>query len=448
MLKKVRLKNFKLHEDTSIEASRITVFIGPNNSGKSSIFQALLALKQAARKFQTQSLTGLWSREETKAEQPYLYSQLDAPIIDLGDFENVARNPSRELMVGADVELPPEVSAADVVREAGSFSLSFDFWFRDDGLARHRGALACAYGRSQEWLWDREQREAARVGFPISEGESLILVPQATLDRPFQASVEFQPGPAPPGTSVKARELGETAGRLWARVLDSLRFVHQLRGFEEWGCPTTQFPAHERLDRLVLSDRVVALTNLLGANARLRRELSERLMTLVGIGIDFETASQRRVKVWATSVWGGKPVTLFVSEGSGANQLPFILVPIALAKPGETILLSEPEAHLHPKKQSELTAMLLEVSRKADLQFFIETHSEHVLHRLLHAVAKGELAHDDLTIYYFENIQGRAEVRKLVIDEKGGVEGGLPGFFDQSLDEQSEYLQALKEPKA
>jgi cytochrome c1 len=58
------------------------------------------------------------------------------------------------------------------------------------------------------------------------------------------------------------------------------------------------------------------------------------------------------------------------------------------------------------------------------------------------------LAQEDLTIYYFENKQGRAEARKLKIDDKGGVEGGLPGFFDQSLDELTEYLDALKQPKA
>ena len=48
MLKGIRLKNFKPHKDTSIEAAPITVFIGPNNSGKSSIFQEPLALRQAA----------------------------------------------------------------------------------------------------------------------------------------------------------------------------------------------------------------------------------------------------------------------------------------------------------------------------------------------------------------------------------------------------------------
>ncbi len=446
MLKNVRLKNFKLHEDTSIEASRITVFIGPNNSGKSSIFQALLALKQASAKGNNQSFTGVWSREETKADQPYLYSQIFGPIVDLGDFENVVRDPSRELEIGADVEFPPETLGG----ESGSSVLSFDFNFRDSLLARHRGSLACAYGRSQEWLWNVDQRGVSRVGFPISEGEKLILLPQGTLNNPFQASVESETGSIGLGASEKAREFGVAVQRLWPRFLESVHFVHQLRGFEEWGYPATAFPAHESLDRLVLSDRAVALTNLLAGNARLRTRISDLLKSLVGVGIEFETAPAHRLKVWATAAESGRPETLFVNEGSGANQLPFILVPLALAESGDTIILSEPEAHLHPRRQSDLMSMLLKIFKfaKAELQFFIETHSEHVLHRLLYAVAKGELANDDLTIYYFENKQGKAEARKLIIDEKGGVEGGLPGFFDQSLDELSEYLQALKEPKA
>jgi predicted ATPase len=150
------------------------------------------------------------------------------------------------------------------------------------------------------------------------------------------------------------------------------------------------------------------------------------------------------VKVFATSAGAGRAEMLFLNEGTGANQLPFILVPIALAQPKETILLSEPEAHLHPKAQCELMRMLLTVAKKEKIQFFIETHSEHVLHVLLHAVAKGELATDNLAVCYFKNENGKAQVTKLKIDERGGVEGGLPDFFDQSLGELSEYLDALR----
>ncbi len=448
MLKKIRLKNFKLHEDTSIEASRITVFIGPNNSGKSSVFQGMLALKQAVWRSESRSLTGNFSRAETKADQPFLYSQPDTIIVDLGEFENIARDPSGDLQIGAQIELRAAPSASDFVRQAGDFQLDFDIWFRDNQLVHHRGMLACAYGRSGPWDWNTESRSRTRVGFPVPGGASVTLEPGEALRQPFHARVEFPPGQVAPEESKKANELNEVLSRLWSLCTNSFHFVHQLRGFEEWGYPEAQFPRHENTERLVLSDRSVALTNLLSGDARLRREISERLLELLGIGIDFETASMHRVKVWATSPWGGKHLTLFVGEGSGANQLPFIFIPVALAKPRETILMSEPEAHLHPKAQSDLTAMLLDVSRKAELQFFIETHSEHVLHRLLHAVAKGELAHSDLAIYYFpEPKNGKADPRKLKIDEQGGVEGGLPGFFDQSLDELTEYIEALKQPK-
>jgi energy-coupling factor transporter ATP-binding protein EcfA2 len=82
VLKSIRLKNFKLREDTSIEAAPITVFIGPNNSGKSSIFQALLALRQGASRG-SDVLVEPANRQATSPDQPYLFP--GDGIIDLGE---------------------------------------------------------------------------------------------------------------------------------------------------------------------------------------------------------------------------------------------------------------------------------------------------------------------------------------------------------------------------
>jgi predicted ATPase len=135
---------------------------------------------------------------------------------------------------------------------------------------------------------------------------------------------------------------------------------------------------------------------------------------------------------------------LFSNEGTGASQLPFILLPIALCPFGETMMISEPEAHLHPCAQSELARLFIRISSSEKKQLLVETHSEHILNTLLHAVAKGDLEKEDLAIYYFEQQDGTASVRRLVIDGYGRVEGGLPGFFDQSLTELTEYLETLK----
>ena len=46
MLKEIKLKNFKLHRDTKLNFGKITLFIGPNNSGKSSAIHAMQLLKK------------------------------------------------------------------------------------------------------------------------------------------------------------------------------------------------------------------------------------------------------------------------------------------------------------------------------------------------------------------------------------------------------------------
>ena len=95
---------------------------------------------------------------------------------------------------------------------------------------------------------------------------------------------------------------------------------------------------------------------------------------------------------------------------------------------------------MHPKGQCELMRLLLSVAKKENIQFFFETHSEHVLHVILNAIGKGEWEPSQVAIYSFENVNGTAKVNRLEVDEQGGVKGGLPGFFDQSLDQ---YLSVV-----
>ncbi len=47
MLTYLAIKNFKAHANTELVPRRITLFIGPNNGGKSSVGQALMLLRQS-----------------------------------------------------------------------------------------------------------------------------------------------------------------------------------------------------------------------------------------------------------------------------------------------------------------------------------------------------------------------------------------------------------------
>lgn len=254
----------------------------------------------------------------------------------------------------------------------------------------------------------------------------------------------FLPNTAP-DRQAAITQFGNYFANAPRRLLDSLHPVFPLRGFEEWGYPVPQDrPAST--ERMILPDRAYALVSTLALDRRLREELSQRLEELIRIRVETELVPGKRVKLWTVPLGTNGRDTLFVNEGAGANQLPFILVPTALASPDDTILLSEPEAHLHPKAQSELTALLLTIAKKRNLQFFIETHSEHVLHTILNAVARGEWSRDEVALYYFQNINGKAEATKREINQFGQVDGGLPDFFEQSLAELTDYLKALSKP--
>jgi hypothetical protein len=425
MLKSVHLKNFKLHEDTRIDAAPITVFIGPNNTGKSSIFQILLCLRDAATR---------------RAGQ--LLGPGAGGVIDAGDFANVVRLGQKEIQVS----LSGIVDPADSSKRKPRTEVSYDLRVRDNALSYNHGMLANEYGRV-EWSWGQ--------GIQIPPPQELIVgvfrmrfTPTAGF-RLLDAAGSPQPLRAPwagqPEDSEEVQELYQYIANAPVFLLKSLHPIFPLRGFEQhgYGLPEKK---PEGLEFTNLNERAASIAGLLAYDRDLEESLSQRLAELVSIRIKVRLVEGRRATIWAEPTHAKPGDMLFVNEGTGANQLPFILIPVALTPRNETILLSEPEAHLHPKGQCELTRMLLTVAKKENIQFFIETHSEHVLHVILNAIAKHEWEPHQVAIYSFENVNGTAKATPLEVDEQGGVKGGLPGFFDQSLDELTEYLESLKKP--
>jgi predicted ATPase len=435
MLKSVRLKNFKLHEDTLIEAAPITVFIGPNNTGKSSIFQALLLLRQAASR--NDRLLCQSSAGEMPRQEPYEYSPQRA--VDLGRFEEIRGRAGNDIHVEIAGVIRAGMSAVGIEEVPVSARLRV----RDNQLVSHDGSLD-AFGTEASWGFVR----GAPVQNTIIQRGEVTYVLQV-LDT-FQLTGLGGYSVARPGTEPETlllySDTCKVLGTAPSKLLASLHPVYALRGFEEWGYLITDYPP-ATVELMTLHDRAVALPNALAASRRLKERLSELLGKMPNISIDsidFEVVPGKRLKIWAKHTGNHLGETLFVNEGTGANQIPFILVPLLLTPPNETVLLSEPEAHLHPKGQCDLTRMLLTVAKKENIQFFIETHSEHVLHEILNAVGRGEWAKDDVALHYFENVEGRAQVKRLGINAHGQVDGGLPGFFEQSLKELTEFLDALK----
>lgn len=118
-----------------------------------------------------------------------------------------------------------------------------------------------------------------------------------------------------------------------------------------------------------------------------------------------------------------------INIGFGYSYILPLIITGLIAKPGEVIIVENPEAHLHPRAQSRISEFFARVA-STGVQVFIESHSEHILNGLRVASLNKniEIDNSDINILYFNE---EFEHYELQINEKGKVEHWPAGFFDQ-----------------
>jgi energy-coupling factor transporter ATP-binding protein EcfA2 len=132
----------------------------------------------------------------------------------------------------------------------------------------------------------------------------------------------------------------------------------------------------------------------------------------------------------------------FVDVGYGVSQALPILVDCLRGKDGATFLLQQPEVHLHPKAQSELSSFLALLAKQQNKQFLIETHSDYMVDRIRMDVRDGKhgLRPEDVSLLYFERQGGESHIHPLILDESGNIVNAPPGYRSFFLEEERRFL--------
>lgn len=411
----------------NLDIKPITILIGPNGSGKSSVLQALAALKQ------TISLG-----------QEHIGIRPAGEIINLGTYSDISHQHNDAGTIGL-VLLGTFAVSQEVAEFCGSSLGNIAYALLSGKNSVVECSLDIVIGDvvARFQVKDRQTAECSVVKGnkklePATYGMRGV-VPHIDLRNPIEVTVLDE-------------VFGD--GKALRNLINSFHLVPAARGIDLYGVPLRQAATDQFATSLGPVEQATRLITKLHYDRNLVDEVSKWTQRLIG-----KTIRQRPVEFPPLglrhaddkNVYGSiefikdNVKSVLVNEGYGINQLILLLTQLALAKEGDLLGVEEPEVHLHPKAQSVLAKMLIEEVKKRKISVIFTTHSEHILYPFLVDIARGSLAKDHVAIYYFEydDNSKATKVTPLKIDEKGMIEGGLRGFFEQDMALLNDYVKAL-----
>ena len=117
-----------------------------------------------------------------------------------------------------------------------------------------------------------------------------------------------------------------------------------------------------------------------------------------------------------------------IDVGYGVNQSLPILARLMTSEKifGERIifLMQQPEAHLHPKGQAELSSLMVDLIKRRKHNFIIETHSDYMIDRARIEIMNGN----------------HVEVHNITFNEQANLLGVPPGYREFFLKESDKLL--------
>lgn len=119
--------------------------------------------------------------------------------------------------------------------------------------------------------------------------------------------------------------------------------------------------------------------------------------------------------------------------GFGIGQLLPIIVE-GIVRSESTICVEQPEIHLHPRLQAHLANFFIETSKTN--QWIVETHSESLMLRMQNKVKQKEIKPSDISIIYVHPTMEGARIIEIPMDDDGDFLVEWPeGFFEERFKE-------------
>jgi predicted ATPase len=441
MLTHLKLENFKIWRSTGpVRLAPITLLLGTNSSGKSSLIQSLLLIRQTA-----------------KGDDPNLDLNLGNPDTD----DSVALGQFKDLLC--------RHGAATISTAANQVGI--EFRWSETGEADGTTLFSARYRQGTAGSAELDYLRLGKdgQGFTVQRRKSGIYRLQLAGERnSLRQSADFRPERSFAFSAATLNKLGDRAEAIrpiGPALLDELGriiYLGPVRRLAQrdyvWA---GRMPAHigddgaKAVDALIASGiaRQSALRrkHALPAEAQLFEQTIHWLKAMnLADGLAIRTlGSSARYELMIEN--DGQACNV-KDVGVGVSQVIPVIVAALFAQSGHIVIVEEPESHLHPLAQSKLAELLAQVSKERNVQFIVETHSEHLFRRMQTLIAKQQITPSDAAMYFVERDGKTATMRPLEVDDFGRVKNWPEGFFGDALGETREQtalaIQRAKELRA
>ncbi len=458
MIRHVNLKNFKAWRELDIEfGPRITGLFGTNSSGKSSLIQFLLMLKETKNNTDRKlvldfgkpggviNLGGFGDvihriDKSLKLEWRLSWKGLERPWIpsDSHTDEDEIQFDYKEVSIHSVVEMAnPETSKSLSVQ-----SMRYTIIDEDDGQETTFGIGPNLKKENLFRFFDVKEKTPSG---DVSYGHGYIDSGPIKTHL-FPSQVYFHTFPE---KHDQIRMLEEDYEKLMDRVfyLGPLRDYPQREYTWSGGRPYDVGLRGELSINAILaaSEKGKAYQMEKGSRKCSFQEVVARWLQKMGLIDSFsvdEIAKGSNIYQAKVEVDKGSPEVLLTDVGFGVSQVLPAIVLLNHVPEGSTVIFEQPEIHLHPEVQSGLADAMVGIAETRDLQVIVESHSEHLLRRLQRRVADETVRADLVKLYFVSQESGEARLTDIGLNEYGEIENWPPDFFGDEMEEIAETRKA------
>jgi hypothetical protein len=143
---------------------------------------------------------------------------------------------------------------------------------------------------------------------------------------------------------------------------------------------------------------------------------------------------------------GAKDLVNIADVGFGVSQTLPVVVALRAALPGQLVYIEQPEIHLHPRAQVAMARLLVNAANRG-VRVVAETHSSLILLGVQTLVAEGVIQPGLVGLNWFvrDEKDGTTRIKTAELDEAGRF-GDWPEDFDEvALEAENRYLSAAEE---